>query len=162
MTEMQTATTAEHAWLKQLTGEWSFFNDADKPEDRVEGIETVRMLGELWLVAEAESRLADGAPWRSLMTVGFDPAAGRFRGGWIGSMMAYHWVYDGALSPDGRTLHLESEGPAMDGSEAMQRYRDSIELIGDDERVQRSAVQGDDGQWTDFNITRYRRKGSAA
>ena len=101
--------------------------------------------------------MAGDHPSRSLITVGFDPDKGRFVGSFIGSMMTSFWTYDGALDPDGRALRLRSEGPAFDGS-GMAVYEDVIEIVGPDERLLRGRVQGEDGRWSDFMITRYIRK----
>lgn len=123
--------------------------------------ESVRMLGELWMLAESEGHMAGGHPARSLITVGFDADKGRFVGSFIGSMMTSFWTYDGALDPDGRTLRLQSEGPAFDGSPGAALYEDVIEIVGPDERLLRGRIQGEDGAWTDFMLTHYRRQPAA-
>src|SRR5690606_24546071 len=111
-----------------------------------------------WMVAEGRGTMPGGSVGHTLSTVGFDPASGRFTGQWIGSMMTHGWIYDGELSDDGRKLHLHSEGPAFDGTDRMQAYRDTIEVVSDDERLLRGATRGDDGQWNEFMLTTYRRK----
>jgi hypothetical protein len=41
-------------------------------------------------------------------------------------MMPHMFLYDGTISEDGRTIALESEGPAFDGN-GMARYVDSVD-----------------------------------
>lgn len=152
--------TDEHRWLAQLVGEWVYEGNAvpEGPTSQSTGIESVRMLGDLWMLAEADGRMAGNLPAKSLITLGFDTDKGRFVGSFIGSMMTSFWIYDGALDPDGRTLRLRSEGPTFDGSPGTALYEDVIEIVGPDERLLRGRVQGKDGAWTDFMLTRYRRK----
>lgn len=144
--------TEQHRWLARLVGDWTY--ESGEGDARSEGVETVRSLGDFWVVAEGSM---PGGTY--LSNIGFDPSSGRFTGQWIGSMMSHHWVYDGALSSDRRTLHLMSRGPAFDGSGGVRTYRDSIEIVSDDERRQRGEWQGEDGRWTEMYVTTYRRKG---
>lgn len=160
---MKAEITPEHAWLAQLVGEWRFeMLDGDgKPEaeGKLDGTETVRMLGEVWLRADGRGRMPDGAPTETQMLLGYDPARRTFVGTWVGSMMNHLWVYrSGTLDADRRILTLEAEGPAFDGPPgAMANYRDQIEIVGPDERLLHGNVQGPDGQWTRFMTARYRR-----
>lgn len=146
--------TEQHRWLERFVGDWTY--QTGDGEDRVEGAETVRKLGDRWIVIEGV--MPSGT---YLSVIGFDPAKGRFVGQWVGSMMNHAWVYDGELSRDGRALNLVSQGPAFDGSGRMQTYRDTFEIVSDDERLQRGACQDENGQWTDLYITTLRRKGAA-
>ena len=127
---------------------------------KVTGIEHVRTLGEIWVLAEAQGEMPGGGPATSLMTLGFNPDSGRFTGTWIGLMMTHMWPYDGELDTDGRVLTLDSEGPSMSGDGTMSRYRDVIELEGDDRRTLTASVKGEDGQWRRFMTTSYRRAGA--
>jgi len=68
------------------------------------------------------------------------------------------FVYDGALSEDRRKLTLENEGPSFTG-EGTARYRDVMTIDGDDLRLLHSEVQGEDGSWTRFVSSRFRRVG---
>jgi len=53
---MHTPATPHHQWLKRLVGEWSVVSQASmgpgQPPMKSRGRETVRMVGDLWLVAE--------------------------------------------------------------------------------------------------------------
>ena len=149
----------EHRWLEKLLGEWVIEAEAAEPGKAPEkgtGVETVRSLGGLWVVAEGRHQM-QGQDGLSIMTLGYDPAKGRYIGTWIGSMMTNLWVYDGALDAAGRVLTLDTEGPAMDG-QGTARYQDIIEFIADDHRMLRSQVLAPDGQWQQFMEARYRRK----
>ena len=154
---------SEHRWLHRLVGEWTYEIECEpepgKPAEKHGGIERVRSLGGLWILAEGEGQMPDGDPAHMIMTLGFDPGRGRFVGTWVGSMMTHLWVYDGALDAGQSVLTLESDGPSMAGDGAMAKYRDAIELVSDDHRILSSSAQGPDGQWKQFMTAHYRRKG---
>jgi hypothetical protein len=103
----------EHRWLQRLKGEWTYEGEAAAPgglTQKASGTETVRSLGDVWVIAEGRGEMPGGAPAMTIMTLGYDPQKKRFVGAWIGSMMANLWVYDGWL--EGYTLTLESDGPS--------------------------------------------------
>ncbi|MFW6192241.1 MAG: DUF1579 domain-containing protein [Gemmatimonadota bacterium] len=151
----------EHEWLQRLVGEWSYEAEAkmgpDDPPHRDAGTESVRSLGGLWVLAEGQGEMPDGNPARTLMTLGYDPERERFVGTWVGSMMTHMWVYDGTMDDAGGTLVLEAEGPDMTGGGGTARYRDAVAIEGDDRRTMTSSVLGDDGEWHEFMVARYRR-----
>jgi hypothetical protein len=159
---MKAEITAEHAWLQRLVGEWTHemasMDGQDQEPGTLGGVETVRALGEAWVLAEGHGQMPDGAPTRTMMTLGFDPAQRCFVGTWIGSMMNHLWVYRGTLDADQRVLTLSAEGPAFDGPPGtMAQYRDVIEIVDDNERLLHGNVQGADGKWVRFMTARYRR-----
>ena len=151
----------EHRWLSRLAGDWTYEHEAvmgpGEPPMKATGTETVRLVGDLWAVAEGRGTMPDGNPATMVMTIGFDPRTGRFVGTWIGSMMTHLWVYDGALDADRRTLSLESDGPSFTDPTKLVRYRDAIEFVSDGHRTLTSSVRGDDGAWTTFMTAHYRR-----
>ena len=149
--------TVQHRWLQRLVGEWTIDTDPAPGQPRFTGTESVRPLGDLWILAEGTYQAEGGKPDRSLMTLGFDVEKGRFVGSWVGSMLSYLWVYDGELSEDGTTLNLDCMGPSMRGDGKLLPYRDVIEVLSDDERLLRGTVKEDDGSWREFMVTRYRR-----
>lgn len=151
--------TREHQWLRGLTGEWTFVVEGTGTEEmasRFEGVERGRMVGDVWLLIEGEGSVPGGGMATNLMTLGYDPQKQRFVGTFLGSMMTSLWHYEGTLDADGRKLTLETEGPSMTG-EGTARYRDSIELVSEDERVMTSDVEGADGAWTRFMTMTSRR-----
>jgi len=150
----------EHRWLARLAGEWTYEGQMipDEPQYRASGTETVRMLGEAWMLAEASGTMDSGCETASLMTIGFDPESGRFTGTFVASMMTGLWLYDGTLDEGGRSLRLQSEGPRFDGQPGKALYEDEIEVVGEDERRLNARVRNDDGSWTRFMTTTYRRK----
>jgi hypothetical protein len=93
-----------------------------------------------------------------VLTLGYDPQKQRFVGTWVGSMMAYLWVYDGELDAAQRVLTLNSDGPSMSGDGSMAKYRETIEFENDDHRVFTSRALGDDGSWQQLMTATYRRK----
>lgn len=151
--------TPEHQWLQRLAGEWTYEMEAEgppgEPPIRETGPESVRSLDGVWMIAE--SQMPDGRAVTSVLTLGYDPARGRFVGTFIGTMMTYLWVYDGELDAEGRVLSLYAEGPSYTEEGQMAKYRDTIEFRGDDERVHTSGYQTADGSWRQFMTMTYRR-----
>jgi hypothetical protein len=119
----------------------------------------VRSLGDLWVLCEGSGEMPGGGTATTLMTLGYDPQKARYVGTWVGSMMTFLWMYDGSLDAAQTTLTLESEGPSFTAEGKLAKYRDVIELKGDDHRVLTSHVLGDDGTWNSFMTSHYRRKG---
>jgi len=164
---MQAEITDEHRWLHQLVGEWrlesaTFTGPGADTAEGPTGTETVRTLGDAWLICEGRGQMPaseGGGLGLTQMTLGYDPAKGHFVGTFIGSMMNHLWFYRrGTLDSDRRALTLEAEGPAFEGPPGtMAQYRDTIEIVGPDERLLYSELQGPDGQWTRFMTMRYRR-----
>jgi hypothetical protein len=155
----------EHRWLKKLVGEWTFEVEApSKPgqsPERATGSERVRMLGDLWLLAEGQGQMPGGGDATTLLTLGYDPQKETFLGTWIGSMMTHLWVYErGELDAAEKVLTLHSEGPNMagEGEGKLTRYRETIELQGDDRRVFSSHMRAEDGSWQQIMTATYRRR----
>lgn len=86
----------QHRWLEKLAGEWEYEMDAPaepgEPPQKLTGIETVRSVGGIWILAEGRGAMPGGGEATTLLTLGFDPARGRFVGTWLGSMMSHLWV----------------------------------------------------------------------
>lgn len=154
-----------HRWLRQLVGDWVIEPVAipgEPPPPPHPGRETVRMLGEIWILAEGTGTMPDGSPAWMQMMLGYDAAQGGFVGTWIGSMMTHLWVYRGTLSDDQRMLSLDAVGPVFDGPPgATANYRDQIEIIGPDERMLHGNIELPDGSWKRFMSARLRRTGGA-
>jgi len=152
----------EHLWLQKLVGEWTSEAEMtmkpDQPPIKTIGTETVRSLGGLWILAEGQGEMPGGGMATMMLTLGYDPQKKRYVGTWIGSMMTYMWVYDGALDPAGAVLTLDTEGQSMAGDGKMAKYQDVIELKSDDHRTLSSQVLGDDGEWHRFMTAHYWRR----
>lgn len=150
----------QHRWLGRLVGEWAWESEATmapgEPPSRDRGTERVRSLDGVWVVCEGRGGTPEPG-YSTIMTLGYDPARGRFVGSFVGSMMTHLWLYDGALDAAGRVLTLDSEGPSFVDDGTTGRYRDAIEVRGDDERVMTSAWQDAGGEWRHFMTMRYRR-----
>lgn len=143
---------AEHLWLQQLVGQWTFEHQCEMPDgsrSTSPGKMTCRSLGDLWLIAESSGQSEPGSDWSAIMTLGFDPAKGHFVGTFVGSMMTNLWQYAGTLDAGGKILPLETEGPKMDGS-GLGKFRDTIEIIDQDTWMMYSDLLTDDGSWFRF------------
>ena len=152
----------QHRWLHRLVGEWTYEGESPAAvgsgTNRHTGTESVRSLGGVWVVCEATGETPGTGTSSSIMTLGYDPARGRFVGTFVGSMMTYLWIYDGQLDAGGTTLTLDNEGPSFTKEGEMGRYRDVVRFESDDHRTLTSLTQGDDGEWVEFMTMRYTRK----
>ncbi|MGZ8256080.1 MAG: DUF1579 domain-containing protein [Burkholderiaceae bacterium] len=135
------------------------YSGEPQPSGTLGSVETVRALGDVWLLAEGRGQMPDGTPTQTQMLLGYDPVRRTFVGTWIGSMMNHLWVYrTGSLDDGQRLLTLSAEGPAFDGTPGkMAQYRDVIEIVDADERLLHGNLQLEDGSWSRFMTTRYRR-----
>lgn len=156
---MNTAPQQEHRWLERLAGSWTVESECSMGPDqspmKSSGSETTRSLGGLWVVCEGTAPGPDGTPMESRLTLGYDPARGKFVGTFVASCMTHQWVYDGTL--DGDTLTLDTAGPTFTDPAATAQYQDIIELHGDDRKVLRSRFKAPDGTWHEFMRAEYRR-----
>jgi hypothetical protein len=159
---MKVEVLPQHQWLAKLAGEWVYESECPGESgaaEKMTGSELVRTLGGIWLLGEGRGQMPDGAPMTSLLTLGFDPDRQRFVGTWIGSMMTELWVYhNGWLDDAGRVLTMEAEGPTFDGSGKRATYRDILEIVDDGHRILTGNVLGEDGKWTCFMTSHYRRR----
>ena len=153
--------SAEHKWLEQLVGEWEVKSEATmEPESdpmRMESTESVRSLGGLWILAEGTASL-DGTPFKSMMTLGYDPQKKGIVGTWIDTAQTYLWTYAGTLDEAADTLTLHAEGPSFGDTSKMAKYRDVIQMKDGDHRTLTSSVEEADGSWTTFLRAEYVRK----
>jgi hypothetical protein len=149
----------EHLWLSRLVGDWNFEAEClmgpDQPPVKTTGSQTVRMLGNLWMIGEGEGECPDGTMAKSIITLGYDPEKQRFVGTFVASMMTHLWPYDGTLQGD--VLTLDSEGPSFSG-DGRSKYQDIVEIVDDDHWILRSRMPGEDGKWIEFMTGHYRRK----
>lgn len=158
--------TAEHRWLQKLVGKWEVEMNCsmgpDQPPTVHKGQDTVRKLGDLWVIAEGHGEMPDGGIAYNVMTLGYDPRQKKFVGTFIASVMNYLWPYEGTLDESGKRLVLESRGPDMSGgveSATLVPYHDVIEWLSDDHRTLTSFTPGPDGQFVSFMKADYRRIG---
>lgn len=152
----------QHAWLQRLIGDWTFESECvgepGQPTSKFRGRETVKALGDLWIVGEGEGEQPGGGTARMMITLGFDPKRNRFVGTWQGSMMTHLWIYEGELDAAQRVLTLDSQGPSFTNPDQLTNYQDIIEIVSDDHRILTSRAQGENGQWTQFMTAHYHRR----
>lgn len=135
-------------FLDRLVGDWTYEGHS-LPDDgeRQTGTETV-IRRERWIVIESDDH--------ARFQLAFDPDASRVVGDFISWKWPNLWTYDGAASGD--RMALSSRGPDMDTGEGLTDYEDVWEIVSPDERTTTGRIKGKDGQWRDFNVTRYRRR----
>lgn len=159
MTMQMPEPTPEHEWLLQLVGDWSFESECtmgpDQPPMKSAGKLITRSLGSLWTLGEMEHGGPEDQTFRSVITLGFDPAKQRFVGTFVSSCMTHLWPYDGQLDAARKVLTLDSEGPSFAGDGTMAKYQDIVEVIDKDHHLLRSQFQNPDGSWTQFMTAKY-------
>lgn len=151
-----------HEWLMQMLGEWDMEGEASMGPDqepmKSSGSESVRALGELWILGEGSGEMPGGGPAKMLISLGYDNKKGKFVGSWIGSMMSGLWVYEGELDSERKVLTLNTQGPSMSGDGSTAPYRDVITLVDKDHRLLESMTQDASGGWYQFMTARYTRR----
>lgn len=158
---MKADPSAQHGWLKKLSGEWTY--EASCPQGPgkepmiMRGRESVRMLGELWSLGTMHGETPDGGAMEALLTIGYDPARGKFVGSWVGSPMTQLFVYEGELDAAQRVLTLSTTGPSFTDPAKRANYHDIIELVDENTKIFRSELQTDDGSWQEFMRSTHRR-----
>lgn len=149
--------TEGHLWLQKMVGEWTVESEGLMPDGSkftTTGRESVRKLGEYWIVNEGVGPMpGDEEEGRMIISLGYDRHKGKFVGTFIGSMMMGLMVYEGNFDADGR-LALDCEGEAMDDETKTAMYRDTTHWEGDDVRVSTSHFQDENGAWKPFMTVR--------
>src|SRR5690606_4838170 len=151
----------EHRWLHRLVGDWTFESEAQEPgktSQKGTGAQSIRAIGDLWILGEGEAEMPGHGAATMILTLGYDPQKERFVGTWIGSVMANLWVYEGTLDAAQRVLTLDTEGPSFSGDGGTAPYHDIVEIMSDDHWVLRSEARDASGNWHQFMTAHYRRK----
>lgn len=157
---MHGAPQKEHEWLMRLVGDWTFegegISDPGQPPHKIGGSETARSIGGMWLQIEGHvPGGSEGPDMTSQITLGYDPAKGRFVGSFIASVMNMMWLYEGQLDADGKVLTLDARGPTMTGG--WTDYQDIFTQVDADHWRLTSRIKGEDGSWTQFMSSDHRR-----
>lgn len=145
-------------FLERIVGEWEYKAEAlsgpDQPPQRFRGTEHGRMVG-TWAVLETHGESA-GGPFTGILTVGAGAGAKQYVGTWISSVSDTLVQYQGSMDEAGRVLTLEAMGPAPGDPAKQTRYRDIIELLGDDRKTFTSMMEMD-GKWITYLTGYYQR-----
>ncbi|WP_437187479.1 DUF1579 domain-containing protein [Planctomicrobium sp. SH668] len=152
--------TPQHQWLKQLIGDWSMniecVTGPGEPKMVLKSTDSVRGLGDLWVLCEGNGETPMGGTARSVMTIGFDPDKNQFVGSFVASVMPMIWHYLGSLDEKHQTLTLNSEGPNFEMTGRTQ-YRDIIRIVDENHRTMTSECLMADGTWVQFMQAEYTR-----
>lgn len=130
---------------------------SDQPPMKSTGTQSTTSFGGLWIVSDGTGTMPDGSPAKTRMTLGYDPAKGRYVGSFIGSMMTHQRLYAGTRDAAGKVLTLDSEGPDFTRPGETAAYQDVIEVKGPDHHILSSRAKGEDGEWVQFMTAHYRR-----
>jgi hypothetical protein len=150
----------DHEWLKQLVGEWDvtwkLYMQPDQPPMESAGTDSVRALGDHWIIAETKTTMM-GTPYNGILSLGYNALKKQFNGTWIDSFGGQLWVYKGTLNDAGDTMTLETEGPSLQVPDKTARYREVIQMTGKDSRTFTSSMEKEDGTWMKIVTIEYRR-----
>jgi hypothetical protein len=159
----QTDAVPENKLLRRLVGQWEYVSEITvepgQPPVKSTGSETVRAIGTTWIVAENRGT-AFGMPFTGIMTLGYDPQTQKYAGTWIDSMQSHMFQYEITADESSNVLTLVADGPSPIDPGKTSKYKDVIEVKGDDQKVLKSSVQMEDGSWTEFMTVTYSRKKS--
>lgn len=150
---------AQHAWLQQLVGQWEskvqMFENGE-PSDESQGTETVRPVGDFWIMAENRGDFM-GQPFTGIQTLGFDPEKQQFVGTWVDSVTGYLWTYEGTLDEAEKALTLRTEGPCPLTPGDTVQFKEVLEVESDDHKTFTSSMQDEDGNWITVMKADYQR-----
>ncbi len=153
--------TPEHQWLQQFVGEWEAETEAimdpSQPPVRAKSTESIQSLGGFWTTSEIHSTMMN-APFKGLMTLGFDTEKQKYVGTWVDSMTGQLWKYEGTVAPGSNALTLESEGTCPMNPGKLMKFREVVELKDKDHKVFTSSILGDDGKWMTMMTSKAHRK----
>jgi uncharacterized protein DUF1579 len=150
----------EHGLLQKFVGEWESEGEAfmapEQPSTKLKGVESSRMIGGFWFVAQIKSTVSD-LPYEQVLTIGYDPAKKKYIGTVIDSMTSHIWRLEGTLDATGNVLTCETEGPVPD-PERPSKFREVTELRGPDHKVFTSSLLGPDDSWNTVMTINIRRR----
>jgi hypothetical protein len=155
--------TKEHAWLKQLAGEWDLdvsMQEPGKDVTKAKGTESARQVGPFWIQTEVKITMMD-MPMTGTLTLGYDAQKKKYTGTWIDSMSDYLWRYEGTVDESGKILTLEATGPCPMQGGKMTRFKDVIEIKDKDHHLFTSHVDFD-GKFVQMLSINYTRKAATA
>lgn len=161
-TSAPAAPPRDHEWLKRLVGEWDvqfkMYMQPDQPPVESTGTDSVRTLGEHWIIAETKTTMM-GASYHGVLSLGYNALKKQFNGTWIDSFGGQLWVYKGTLNDAGDTMTLETEGPSLtQGPDKTARYKEVHQIKSKDSRTFTSSMEKEDGTWMKIVTIEYRRK----
>jgi hypothetical protein len=152
----------EHELLQKFAGEWESDGEAfmapGQPPTRLKGMESSRMVGGFWFVAQIKS-VVPGFPYEQVFVMGYDPVQKKHIGTVVDSMTSHIWQLRGGFDTTGKILTWETEGP-VPSPEAPSKFREVIELKSPDHKVFTSSIRGADGLWNIVVTINIRRKNS--
>jgi len=152
----------QHHWLRQLVGEWKSDVDcymgAEEPVFKNQGTESVRALGDFWIINEIKSENPE-FPFTASLTVGYDPEKKQYIGTWVDSMSGYFWKYTGSVDETGKILTLLTEGPCPMFPGKLSKFREVTEMISNDHKRFTSSILGEDGNWSTCMVVNAKRVG---
>jgi hypothetical protein len=150
----------EHGLLQKFVGEWESEGEAfmapGQPPTKLKGVESSRMIGGFWFVAQIKSTVPD-FPYEQILTIGYDPAKKKYIGTVIDSMTSHIWQLEGTLDATGNVLTWETEGP-VPNPEQPSKFREVTELKDSDHKVFTSSILAPDGSWNTVMTINIRRR----
>ena len=136
----------EHALLKKDVGTWDATVEMMAPGEAPstsKGVETNRMIGDLWLVSDFKSSFM-GQAFEGHGTAGWDPAKKKYVGTWIDTMSTSVGTSEATYDPATKKATGFLEGPDMTGK--VVKSRSVVEYKDANTRVMQMFTTGPDGK----------------
>jgi hypothetical protein len=104
--------TPEHKRLALDVGVWDatlkFWPPGTTEPVSSKGVETDRMLGDLWVLSDYKGEFA-GAPFEGRGQTGYDPKKGKYVGTWVDTMSLSVTVMEGTFDEATKTMTMSSD-----------------------------------------------------
>jgi hypothetical protein len=156
------APTKEHQNMAREVGVWDatskIFPTPDAEAMESKGVETVKMLGQFWLVADFEGEFA-GMPFQGKSQVTFDSLKKKYIGTWIDSVSAVLLTMEGDYDVEKHELTMMMEGiDAMTGQPG--KWKTVTRYESEDAKTfeMYAPVEGEDGEWWKMMEIKYTRR----
>jgi hypothetical protein len=155
--------TKEHKEMARDVGVWdaetSLRVTPDAAPVNSKGVETVKMMGEFWLVSTFEGEMM-GQPFHGQSQTTYDPLKKKFVGTWIDTMAPTLNTLEGDYDAETHTLTMMMNGVDPMTSKPM-KWKTITRYESDDAKTfeMHLPVEGQEGQWwKSFEIKYKRRK----
>lgn len=154
--------TNEHEQMAREAGVWnaesSLWVAPDAQPVRSKGVETVKMLGKMWLVSEFQGDMM-GEPFEGRGQMTYDPLKKKYVGTWIDTMSPMMMTMSGDYDADTHTLTMMMDGiDASTGKPGTWKTVTRYESEDAKTFEMHAPVEGQDGKWWKMMEIKYKRK----
>ncbi len=155
--------TQEHKEMAREVGVWEgeskLWATPDAEPVASKGVETIKLLGQMWLVGRYEGDMM-GQPFHGQSQTTYDPLKKKYVGTWIDSMAPTMMTLTGDYDVKTHSLTMMMEGiDAMTGKPGKWKTITIYESADAKTFEIHAPVEGQDGKWWKMMEIKYKRKG---